>query len=80
MTLIEAYRMCECDGVYLHPLKSSNIDVEYLSDKKIRDRLDMKAIRVLKIRPKFSFYGEFLGMEFDVSGVSAETLRHIAWR
>ena len=82
ITLSQAYRLCECDGAYLHPIEKDNDTARiHLSDKQIREHLDMKAIQVTKIRPHIDPYdGEFFGMEFDVSGITREELLKLSWK
>ena len=80
ITLKEAIKLCGEEMVYLqteenrkdHILPESYLfPVQY-----IKNRFDMKAIKVTKIEPLFDRFGpDFMGMLFVVTGITAEKLR-----
>ena len=81
ITLSQAYKLCDCDGAYLHPFGAGGISRTWLSDKQIRNCLDMKAIKVAKIGPRIDMSdGEFLGMCFEVVGITPEELFKVSMK
>lgn len=81
ITLSQAYKLCDCDGAFLHPYGTHGINRAWLSDRKIRDYLDMKKIRVVKIGPRIDMNdGEFLGMCFEVVGITPEELFKVSMK
>lgn len=79
ITMSKAYKLCGCDGVYLCPIDEHEyFGAVWLSDKKIRENLDMKKIKVIRIYPHISISnGEYLGEEFFVTGITRKELRRI---
>ena len=78
ITLSEAFRLCEIgrESVYLQTTDSKTFRGEYYfwSDR-LRELVDMKKIKVVKILPNFERHGpDFLGMKFIVSGITEEEL------
>ena len=81
ITLSQAYKLCDCDGAYLHPTGTSGINRTWLSDRQIRNYLDMKAIKVMKIGPRIDMSdGEFMGMCFEVVGITSVELWKISMK
>ena len=83
ITLSEAFRLCDVrdEPVYLRHVEESNSvwnTGHYFWSKKIRDKLDMRKIRVIKIEPAFEHFGpEFIGWRFIVAGITPEELTRI---
>ena len=75
ITFSQAYKLCDCDGAYLRPKGTGSIHRTWLSDKKIRNCLDMRSIKVTRISPQIDMSdGEYMGMEFEVVGITAKEL------
>lgn len=71
VTLKEAIKLAdiqEDELVYLKQEGSSKFDRELMTLREIRNKLDMKNLKVVSIKPSFSFDGEFQGMEFVLKG------------
>lgn len=76
ISLISAFRLCDIrdEIVYLRldgdkdPFSSL-----FFWSEKIRKKLDMKKVKVVQIRPKFS-YGDYEGIEFVVRGISKQEI------
>ena len=69
ITLKEAIKLTDIkDGelCYIRNKGSDKHDGKYLTGKNIRDKFDMKNTFVTKITPRFSFYGEYNGIEFEI--------------
>ena len=80
ITLIKAFHLCDIgeEPVYLRHVNES-CDIwssgHYFWSKKIRDKFDMQAIRVVKIELEFEHFGsEFRGWRFVVTGIAPEVL------
>lgn len=73
ITLIEAVKLCrisEDESVYLRERGSDRFDYTLFTPREMRNRLDMRAIKVHAILVRFEAFGsDFLGMEFEVSGL-----------
>ena len=74
ITLKEALKLIkpsECEHIYLQQvgtMKSGLSWYPYIyTEKEIRNRYDMKAVKVHEIRPNF-YYGEFAGMKLFCTG------------
>lgn len=82
ITLIQAFRLCEIreEMIYLTTSQSTRQPTHTISvwSEKVRQKVDMKRIKVHRVRERFSF-GEFLGMEFVVSGITDEELKSLNW-
>ena len=80
ITLAKAFKLCNIgeEAVYLrHVNESSSVwnQGHYYWSKRIRDKLDMKKVKVIKIEPAFEHFGpEFIGWRFVVSGITPEEL------
>lgn len=77
VTLTEAFRLCNVGRgiVYLrHVKESSRNDGHRLRASKIREKFDMRKIRVLKIELEFEHFDSILGWRFVVTGISPEEL------
>lgn len=72
ITLIEAVKLCripEDEPVYLRNRGSDYFDYTLLTPCEMRNRLDMRKIKVHAISTRFERFGpDFMGMEFEVSG------------
>lgn len=69
ITLKEAMKLTDIKDNELCYLRNKGDDRysgEYLTSKKIRNKFDMKNTFVTKITPRFSFYGEYNGIEFEI--------------
>lgn len=78
ITLSEAFRLCHIgeEAVYLRENGKTNWDDHYFWSKKVRNKFDMKKIKVVGIEPKFERYGyDFDGMCFIVTGITDKELR-----
>lgn len=71
ITLSQAFKLCKIRDDELVYLRRSNVSfatlrgLDIYTGKYIREKMDMKKIWVVSIRPFFSF-GEYEGMEFEV--------------
>lgn len=80
ITLSEAFRLCNVgdEPVYLFHVKERKSVWDfghYFWSKTIRDRFDMKKIKVVRIDLQFENFGnDFLGWCFVVSGITPEEL------
>lgn len=80
ITLSKAFRLCgiEREIVYLQTIGSRN-DF-FFTARKIRNKLDMKKIKVIRIEPRFEHFGpDYLGMLFVVRGIDGEALKQLYW-
>ena len=72
ITLIEAVKLCripEDESVYLRKCGSDRFDYTLFTPREMRNRLDMRAIKVHAILARFEAVGpDSIGMEFEVSG------------
>lgn len=72
VTLIEAFRLTDVrddEVVYLRPKGKTRFDSIIISGKKVREKLDMKIVKVIRITPRFEMYGYgYEGIEFTVTG------------
>lgn len=72
ITLIEAVKLCripENEPVYLRNRGSNPFDYTLFTPREMRNRLDMRKIKVHAISVRFEAFGpDFMGMEFEVSG------------
>ena len=80
--LSKAFRLCDIreEHVYLRVVGPGQ-NREYICfwAPRLRELVDMKKIRVLRINPRFQTYGDaFLGMSFEVVGISKEELRRLS--
>lgn len=69
ITLKEAMKLTDIQDdelCYIRNKGSDKHDGKYLTGRNVRDRLDMKNIFVTKITPRFSFQGDYNGIEFEV--------------
>ena len=86
ITLAEAFKLCDIkeENVYLRHVEESNSvwnSGHYFRSKKIRDKLDMRKIRVVKIEPAFEHFGpEFIGWRFVVAVITPEELTRIEYQ
>lgn len=85
ITLSEAMRLCvsaKYTGAYLRPINESGPFARvWLSDKAIRNHLDMKKVKVVRIDPHIDMSdGEFMGMVFDVVGVTLPELQKLQFK
>lgn len=86
ITLAQAFRLCSIEkdeAVYLRHAREKNsgiwVNSYYFNAKKIRDKFDMRAIKVVKIELEFEHFGDdFYGYRFAIEGCSPEELRRIA--
>lgn len=81
ITLSQAFRLCGIDHevVYLQAVGSR--DDFFFSERKIRNMLDMKKIKVIRIEPRFDRFGpDYLGMLFVVRGIDGESLKKLYWK
>lgn len=81
VTLSQAFRLCGIDHeiVYLQAVGSR--DDFFFAAKKIRNKLDMKKIKVIRIEPKFECFGpDYLGMLFVVRGIDKRALEKLYWK
>lgn len=70
ITLKEAIKLIDINDrelCYIRNKGSDKYGGKYLRIKEIRDKFDMKNTFVTKITPKFSFYGEYEGIEFEIA-------------
>ncbi|GKH49823.1 hypothetical protein CE91St46_09340 [Eubacteriales bacterium] len=71
ITLSQALKLTKMrneEYCYLLPLGEKRFNSIGVPVKIVKDRLDMKEIKVYSIQPKFELYGpDFLGMEFEVA-------------
>lgn len=80
ITLSEAFRLCNVENepvylIHVNELKSVWSPDYYFYSKKIRDRFDMKKVKVVKIDLRFENFGDaFLCWRFVVSGITPEEL------
>lgn len=80
ITLSEAFRLCNVGNepvylIHVNELKSVWSPDCYFYSRKIRDRFDMKKVKVVKIDLKFESFGsDFIGWRFVVSGITPEEL------
>lgn len=72
VTLIEAFRLTDVrddDIVYLRPKGQTRFYSIIASGKRIREKLDMKRVKVVRISPRFEVCGyDYEGIEFTVTG------------
>ena len=72
VTLIEAFRLTDVrddDIVYLRPKGQARFYSIIASGKRIREKLDMKRVKVVRISPRFEVDGyDYEGIEFTVTG------------
>lgn len=85
ITLSEAFKLCGIkeETIYLRHVEESNSvwSGHYFWSKKIRDKMDMRKIRVVKIEPAFEHYGsDFIGWRFIVAGITPEELTRIEYK
>lgn len=86
ITLAEAFKLCDIkeENVYLRHVEESNSvwnSGHYFRSKKIRDKMDMRKIRVVKIEPAFEHFGsDFIGWRFIVAGITPEELTRIEYK
>ena len=77
ITLSEAFKLCQIgeELVCLRPIGRAKSRDHYFWSTKIRNRLDMKKINVVCIRPKFAPQSpDFECMKFVVTGISEDEL------
>lgn len=70
ITLKEAIKLTDIQDDELYYIRnkgSDKHDGKYLTGKNIRDKFDMKNTFVTKITPRFSFYGDYNGIEFEIT-------------
>lgn len=71
ISLIKAIRLCrirEDEFIYLKERGKDNFMCPCFSLREIRQKFDMRAIKVYAISPKFERFGDgFLGMEFKIN-------------
>lgn len=85
ITLAEAFKLCEIgeETVFLrHVDEPKNIwdSGHRFWSKKIRDKFDMRKIRVVNIELEFEHFGpEFRGWRFVVAGITPEELYRIEY-
>lgn len=72
ITLIAAVKLCripEDESVYLRKCGSDRFDYTLFTPREMRNRLDMRAIKVHAILVRFEAFGpDFMGVGFEVSG------------
>lgn len=70
ITLTEAFRLCDInqEHITLVDVRNPKTSVWGWSED-FKKKLDFSQISVLKIRPRWSFEGEWIGMEFVVNVV-----------
>ena len=81
ITLSEAARLCDINQDYLVSFVVANErsrGVVTLSTNAAYKFLDMQKIKVHKIYPDIDRDGEFMGMEFTVSGITFDELFKIS--
>ena len=69
ITLKEAMKLTDIQDNELCYLRNKGDDKyssKILTGRNIRDKFDMKNTFVTKIIPRFSFYGEYNGIEFEI--------------
>lgn len=72
ITLKEAIKLTDIKDMelcYIRNKGSNKHDGKYLTIKEIRDKFDMKNTFVTKITPRFSFYGDYNGIEFEITSI-----------
>lgn len=72
ISLIEAVKLCkiqENELVYLRKRGDDRMMYTLYSLREMRKSLDMRAIKVFSIIPRFEFFGGYVGMEFEVNKV-----------
>ena len=84
ITLSEAFKLCGIgeEAVYLRHVKDppGSHWSYYFWSKKIRDKFDMKKVRVIRIETEFEHFGpEFLGFRFVVDGMTQEELKKLSY-
>ena len=70
ITLKEAIKLTDIKDRELCYIRNKGSDKnggKYLTIKEIRDKFDMKNTFVTKITPRFSFYGDYNGIEFEIT-------------
>ena len=70
ITLKEAIKLTDINDRELCYIRNKGSDKnggKYLTRKEIRDKFDMKNTFVTKITPRFTFYGEYNGIEFEIT-------------
>lgn len=81
ITLAEAFKLC---GIREEPVFLRHVDEDksiwgprhYFWSKWIREKFDMRKVRVVKIELAFESYGPgFLGWIFVVNGITPEEIR-----
>lgn len=68
LTLKQAMNVCHIQDdelVYLRPRGANRYAYDFYTGKQIRNKFDMKKVKVCGITVRFS-WGEFSGMEFEV--------------
>lgn len=83
ITLSEAFKLCHIKAekmVYLRENGKDDWHDYLISAKTIRNKLDMKKIRVVGIEPKFQRYGnDYLGLCFVVTGISEKEIQKLQY-
>lgn len=81
ITLSQAFRLCQIEDkpVFLQAVDDRSNDTVYFNPKWIRNHMDMRKIKVIRIEPLFEKYGpDYLGVLFVVRGISYIDLRRIS--
>lgn len=76
ITLTEAFKLCHIrddEIVYLRPENGSRFSAQFYLGKQVRDKLDMKHTQVVGIDARFSYGGDFAGMEFTIKRKEKES-------
>ena len=69
ITLKEAMKLTDIKDnelCYLRNKGDDKYNSKILTGRNIRDELDMKNTFVTNIKPRFTFYGEYNGIEFEI--------------
>ena len=81
ITLSKAFRLCGIDREIVYLQAAGSRDNFFFAARKIRNKLDMKKIRVIRIEPRFDKFGpDYLGMLFVVRGIDGEALKQLYWK
>lgn len=78
ITLSEAFRLCNIgeEAVYLQMAGDKANKRYHFWSRKVREKLDMRKIKVVGIRPLWETYGpNYLGLLFIVRGITQEQLQ-----
>lgn len=78
ITLAQAFRLCDIgeEAIYLQAADDETHREHYFWSKKVRARLDLKKIKVVRIRPLWEQYGpDYLGLLFIVRGITGQELQ-----